>query len=73
MAIENIDISKCIGCGKCRDICPVDVIRIDKQLNKAFIKYGQDCMLCQLCLIVCPTNAITLTKEKHDKIITSWG
>lgn len=54
--ITHIDKSKCIGCRKCADICPVDSIRMVE--GKANISYGEDCMTCYICELGCPTGAI---------------
>ena len=53
----NIDQSKCIGCGKCHDVCPGTLIKINEQ-KKAFIKYPKDCWGCTSCIKECPVHAI---------------
>jgi NAD-dependent dihydropyrimidine dehydrogenase PreA subunit len=73
LAIEKIDQELCIGCGICRNICPVDVIRMDNEIKKAIIAYKEDCMLCELCVVECPTKAILVTPEKHDPLMISYG
>jgi NAD-dependent dihydropyrimidine dehydrogenase PreA subunit len=73
MAIEKIDEELCISCGICRNVCPVDVIRMDKETGKPVIMYPEDCMLCQLCVLECPTDAILVTPEKHDPLIISYA
>lgn len=73
MAIQSINTHLCIGCGRCRDICPVDVIRIDTKIHRATIVYGEDCMMCQLCVVECPQDAITVTPEKRDPLPVSWA
>lgn len=52
-----IDKSKCIGCGKCRNVCPGSLIKIGED-KKAFIKYPKDCWGCTSCIKECPVYAI---------------
>ena len=73
MTIENIDINKCIGCGTCKDSCPMDVIRMDESINKAIIKHQEDCQVCGLCLADCPTGAITVVPGYHLQHWFGWG
>ena len=55
--IQSIDQDKCIGCGTCVEICPLDTIRLNDE-GKAFIAYGDDCMTCFKCERLCPAGAI---------------
>ena len=71
MAIERID--GCIGCGKCVPACPMDVIRMDEETNKAVIKYPEDCQICHQCTLYCPVDAITITPEKYSPLTVAWG
>jgi NAD-dependent dihydropyrimidine dehydrogenase PreA subunit len=73
MSIERINHELCIGCGVCVDTCPMDVIRLDKKIKKAVIKYPQDCMLCLYCERECPVRAIYISPEKTAPIMLSWG
>ena len=52
-----IDKKKCIGCGKCRNVCPGSLIKFDSD-KKAFIKYPKDCWGCTSCIKECPVYAI---------------
>ena len=73
MSIERINHELCIGCGVCVDTCPMDVIRLDKKIKKAVIKYPEDCMLCLYCERECPVRAIYISPEKTAPIMLSWG
>ena len=73
MSIERINHELCIGCGVCVDTCPMDVIRLDKTIKKAVIKYPEDCMLCLYCERECPVRAIYISPEKTAPIMLSWG
>ena len=54
---EDIKTSKCIKCGKCVEICPVNINPLDKKLDPS-------CIRCGLCNNVCPANINLLNKEK---------
>lgn len=52
-----IDSKKCIGCGKCHDVCPGTLIKIGAN-KKAYMKYPKDCWGCTSCIKECPVHAI---------------
>ena len=54
----SIDKNKCIGCGKCHDVCPGTLIKQDEN-GKAYIRYPRDCWGCTSCLKECPVYAIS--------------
>ena len=56
----NLDSSECIGCGICRDICPVGVYSMDHQLKKSVMNCPSKCTACTACIAQCPTGAISL-------------
>ena len=72
MALERIDKEKCVGCGKCRMICAMDVIAMGED-NKAYIKYPTECVVCLFCEEDCPTGAIYVSPEKYYKQLQAWG
>ncbi|KZX10112.1 4Fe-4S dicluster domain-containing protein [Methanobrevibacter filiformis] len=69
----TINKDKCIGCGMCRDKCPIGAISMDE------IGLAKKCDLCinentQLCAESCPTNALStssreIVTEKQDKLV----
>jgi len=58
---------KCIGCGKCVKLCPLNNIRLEEKRPV----WGNHCTHCMACIGNCPTEAIeygtiTQNKEKYN-------
>ena len=51
----HCDKTKCISCGKCKKVCPMDVEMTDNSRKR---KNGTDCILCMECVKVCPKGAL---------------
>lgn len=49
------DKDKCISCGKCKHVCPMDVDVTDNSRKR---KNGTECILCMECVKNCPKNAL---------------
>lgn len=49
------DTSKCISCGKCKRVCPMDVDMTDNSRKR---KNGTECILCFECVKNCPKKAL---------------
>lgn len=49
------DTSKCVSCGKCRQVCPMDVDVTDNSRKR---KNGTECILCFECVESCPRKAL---------------
>jgi uncharacterized protein len=65
----EIDESKCIGCAKCKEACPMGLPEIfgEKARN-----ISPQCMRCPLCSEACPQGAIKLVgKEKICRALAS--
>ncbi len=56
----KINNAACIGCGKCRDICPQHTITVDK--GKAKINMT-NCIRCFCCHEMCPVKAIDVKRN----------
>ena len=52
----KIDENKCVGCGKCEALCPMQNITIKDQKAVS----GDRCTMCYRCINNCPKQAITL-------------
>jgi Fe-S-cluster-containing hydrogenase component 2 len=58
-----INQEKCIGCGKCVDVCPVGAISMKD--GKAVIDQSK-CIHCGKCLNICPQEAIRSNSENPN-------
>ena len=54
----RITQNNCVGCGRCIEACPGNLIKKDAQ-GKAVIKHISDCWGCSSCLKECKTGAIS--------------
>jgi adenylylsulfate reductase subunit B len=52
----RINKDKCIGCGKCTEVCPGTLIAVEK--GQAVMEYPKDCWGCVSCVKECPVGAI---------------
>ena len=51
-------MTSCDGCGHCVDICPSDIMHIDKLIRRAVNIEPNFCWECYSCVKACPQNAI---------------
>lgn len=51
------DKSKCVDCGKCKKVCPMDVDMTDNARTR---QNGTECILCMECVQNCPKKALDL-------------
>lgn len=49
------DKEKCISCGKCKKVCPMNVDITDNSRKR---KNGTECILCMECVKTCPRKAL---------------
>ncbi|MBA3037222.1 MAG: 4Fe-4S dicluster domain-containing protein [Desulfobacterium sp.] len=56
VATLKLNIKKCIGCGRCLEVCPHQVFSLAEK--KAIITNFDACMECGACAINCPSTAI---------------
>jgi polyferredoxin len=49
------DTEKCISCGRCKKVCPMDVDMMDNSRKR---KNGTECILCNNCIDACPKKSL---------------
>lgn len=54
---------KCIACGKCVTLCPLNNIQMENKLPR----WGNDCTHCMACIGGCPTAAIEYKNKTQGK------
>jgi uncharacterized Fe-S center protein len=65
----EIDTSKCIGCGKCKETCEM---RLPEIIEGKAHNTSPQCMRCPMCIEACPMNAIKFVdKENLGKALAS--
>jgi MinD superfamily P-loop ATPase len=64
VAVPEVDLKKCTGCGKCGQLCQYSAI---VSLKETVLTFEQLCHSCGGCMLVCPEKAIT----EKQKIIGS--
>ncbi len=58
----RLDTTKCIGCGHCRDACPIGCVFWDDEINKPMI-----CIHCGYCAKFCPHGVVKLQKKEEAR------
>ena len=53
----QVDADACVGCGKCRQVCPMNVDMLDPSRKR---ENGTECILCMSCVEACPKKAVKL-------------
>ena len=56
----TIDLQKCIGCGLCEKLCPMNNIQVIHHVAVA----NHQCTLCYRCVNKCPVQAITILGKR---------
>jgi MinD superfamily P-loop ATPase len=62
VAVPQVELDKCTGCGKCGELCQYSAIVAFK---KNVLTFEQLCHSCGGCILVCPTGAI---RERQKEI-----
>ena len=57
----KVDKNKCISCGLCEKICPVNNIKVNN-----YPIFNGSCQSCMRCITYCPVNAISTRNNKKN-------
>lgn len=64
----EVDTEKCISCGSCVTLCPVEAITQAGDLSIVFDKDKCVGSTCSACVDACPARAITSVKQNNHEI-----
>jgi Fe-S-cluster-containing dehydrogenase component len=60
----RLDLTRCIGCGNCKDACLIGAIFWDEEINKPMI-----CIHCGYCVKYCPHGVLAMKgKELSEDV-----
>ncbi|WP_448596029.1 4Fe-4S dicluster domain-containing protein [Thermoflexus hugenholtzii] len=63
-----VDEERCLGCGLCVRVCPLDVFRMIERDGRrkpvARAIYPEDCMSCFICEEYCPADCLYVSPER---------
>lgn len=70
----QVDIEKCVGCGKCVKVCPGGILSLNESRKAEiadFTEFGWNgCWQCEHCLAVCPVGAISIFGHTPENSLT---
>ena len=64
----EVDSEKCISCGACITLCPVEAITIDEDASVIFDKEKCIGSTCGACVDACPSRAIRSVKQNETEL-----
>lgn len=72
MSVQRFDLNKCIGCGNCVTVCPMDVFRMDTTARKSVIAYPENCQSCGQCFVNCMGRSLTISNDMYGYAMTAY-
>jgi ferredoxin len=64
----EVDSEKCVSCGACVTLCPVEAITIDEDASVVFDKEKCIGSICSACVDACPARAIKSVKQNNSEL-----
>ena len=68
--IRKTELTECIGCGACAEICPVDAVKMVE--NKPEVDQNW-CIGCGVCAVSCPAEVITINRRIENRAPESFA
>ncbi len=72
MSVVRINLDRCIGCKRCVDVCPMDVLYFDPEARKSILAYPENCQNCGQCYVNCPTGSIGISNDTYGYPLTAY-
>jgi ferredoxin len=69
----EVDTEKCISCGSCVTLCPVEAITQAEDLSIEFNKEKCVGSTCSACVDACPARAIKSVKQNNSELTGTTG
>jgi ferredoxin len=63
----EVDAEKCVSCGACVALCPVEAITIDQDASIVFNKEKCVGSTCSVCVDACPGRAIKSVRQNNSE------
>jgi ferredoxin len=71
--VLDFDGEKCIGCNKCVNVCPTDVmIPNPEKGEEPIVLFAEECWFCGGCVQECPKGALFLHTPAKQRMSTVW-
>jgi len=67
----EVDAEKCVSCGACVALCPVEAITIDEEASIIFNKEKCVGSTCGVCVDACPVRAIKSVKQNNSEPVAN--
>jgi len=67
----EVDAEKCVCCGACVALCPVEAITIDEDASIIFNKEKCVGSTCGVCVDACPARAIKSVKQNNSEPVAN--
>jgi ferredoxin len=64
----EVDTEKCISCGSCKTLCPVEAIGFSEDFSVVFNKDKCVGSTCSACVDACPVRAIKSVKQNNSEL-----
>jgi len=72
-AIASVDETRCLGCGRCEEICPFNAAKVTNENGVMVSKINETlCKGCGTCAVVCPTGAMSVrhfTRQQLTSVV----